>query len=55
MTLFPFVLFLHALGAIVAPIAAGLLVDRGWEAGQVYCAFALPLLAAMASVRSLRV
>lgn len=43
------------LGAILAPIAAGLFVDRGWDAGQMYCAFALPLVAAMASVRSLRV
>jgi benzoate transport len=42
------------LGAILAPVSAGVLVDRGWSATQVYCAFALPLLAAIASVRTLR-
>jgi MFS family permease len=43
------------IGAILAPVTAGLLVDRGWDAGQVYCAFALPLLAGIACVRSLRI
>jgi benzoate transport len=43
------------LGAILAPLTAGLLVDRGWGTTALYCAFALPLVVAMASVRSLRI
>jgi benzoate transport len=43
------------LGAILAPMTAGLLVDQGWGTTALYCAFALPLVVAMASVRSLRI
>jgi benzoate transport len=43
------------LGAIVAPVAAGVLVDGGWTTPQLYGAFAAPLGAAMLMVRALRV
>jgi benzoate transport len=38
------------LGAVIAPIAAGALVDRSWAPAGIYCLFALPLLAAVATV-----
>jgi len=37
-------------GAVLAPIAAGVLVDGGWPTGSLYYVFALPLLAATLSV-----
>ncbi|HVR72520.1 MAG TPA: MFS transporter [Vicinamibacteria bacterium] len=43
------------LGAIVAPVTAGLLVDRGWDNSALYVAFALPLALAVLTVRALRV
>ncbi len=43
------------LGAILAPLTAGLLVDRGWTAGQLYYAFALPFVGALLALRALRV
>jgi benzoate transport len=42
------------IGAILAPVVAGLLVDRGWSASHLYYAFAVPLVAAVLSVRALR-
>ncbi|MGH8178832.1 MAG: hypothetical protein ACREV5_21445 [Steroidobacter sp.] len=44
-----------AQGAILAPIIAGFLVDAGWTTAHLYAAFALPLIAAVLSVRALRV
>lgn len=43
------------IGAILSPMIAGLLVDAGWTTSYLYAAFALPLLAAVLSVRALRV
>ena len=43
------------LGAILAPVIAGLLVDRGWGASHLYYAFAVPLVAAVVAVRALKV
>ena len=42
-------------GAILSPMIAGLLVDAGWSTPYLYCAFAVPLVAAMAVTRALRV
>jgi benzoate transport len=42
------------LGAILAPATAGLLVDSGWSTTQLYCAFALPLIAASVTAAALR-
>lgn len=42
------------IGAIVAPLTAGALLDDGWQPPQLYYAFALPLLAATVSVLALR-
>jgi MFS family permease len=42
------------IGAIVAPLTAGLLLDGGWQPPHLYDAYALPLLAAMVSVLALR-
>lgn len=42
------------IGAIVAPLTAGTLLDGGWQPPQLYYAYALPLLAAMVSVLALR-
>lgn len=43
------------IGAILSPMIAGLLVDAGWTTSYLYAAFALPLLAAVLSVRALKV
>lgn len=43
------------IGAILSPMIAGLLVDAQWSTDHLYAAFALPLLAAVLSVRALRV
>jgi benzoate transport len=40
-------------GAILAPIATGLLVDRGWQPLQLYLVFAGPFLIAMAAVAAI--
>jgi MFS family permease len=37
-------------GAVLAPLAAGTLVDAGWATGNLYYAFAVPLLIAIVSV-----
>jgi hypothetical protein len=42
------------IGAILAPVIAGLLVDRGWGVGPLYYAFAAPLVLAVVAVRALR-
>lgn len=42
------------LGAILAPLIAGVLLDRGWSPPHLYYAFALPLLVAMTTVMALR-
>lgn len=42
------------LGAILAPLTAGVLLDRGWSPPHLYYAFALPLVAAMVTVLALR-
>jgi benzoate transport len=41
------------IGAILAPIIAGLLVDRGWGTASLYYAFAVPLVVALLCVRAL--
>jgi benzoate transport len=41
------------LGAILAPLTAGVLLDGGWTAPSLYYAFALPLLGATAAVLAL--
>jgi benzoate transport len=41
------------IGAILAPLTAGALLDGGWSAPQLYYAYAVPLLAAMVSVLAL--
>jgi len=43
------------IGAILAPIVAGLLIDAGWSTSQLYYAFAVPVAATVLAVRSLRV
>jgi benzoate transport len=43
------------IGAIVAPIVAGLLIDRGWRTPDLYYVFAIPLVVALLLVRLLRV
>jgi benzoate transport len=43
------------IGAILAPVIAGLLVDSGWATAHLYYAFAVPLVVAMLSVRALKV
>jgi benzoate transport len=43
------------IGAILAPVIAGLLVDRGWSASHLYYAFAMPLVLAVVTVRALRI
>jgi benzoate transport len=43
------------LGAILAPLTAGLLLDRGWVTAHLYYFFALPLILAVVAVRALRV
>jgi benzoate transport len=42
------------IGAIVAPLTAGVLLDGGWQPPQLYFAYAVPLIAAMVSVLALR-
>lgn len=42
------------IGAILAPLIAGGLLDRGWTPPHLYYAFALPLVAAMLTVLALR-
>lgn len=42
------------IGAILAPLTAGMLLDGGWQPSQLYYAYAMPLLAAMACVLALR-
>lgn len=41
------------IGAILAPIIAGVLLDRGWSPPHLYYAFALPLLIAIVMVLAL--
>ena len=41
-------------GAILAPLIAGMLLDRGWTPQHLYYAFALPLLVSMLTVFALR-
>lgn len=43
------------LGAVLAPVIAGLLVDEGWSNAQLYCAFALPMVVAALAVLALRI
>jgi MFS family permease len=43
------------LGAILAPLIAGVLVDAGWGTPALYFAFAAPLVVAALLVRSLRI
>jgi benzoate transport len=43
------------IGAIVAPVAAGVLVDGGWTTPWLYAAFAVPLVLAVLSVRALEI
>jgi benzoate transport len=43
------------IGAILAPMAAGLLVDGGWRTSYLYYAFAIPLVLAVVAVRALPV
>ena len=43
------------LGAILAPLLAGLLVDRGWDTIGLYAAFAAPIGLAVLAVRGLRI
>jgi len=42
------------LGAILAPLIAGVLLDSGWSPPSLYYAFAVPLLAAMITVLAIR-
>lgn len=42
------------IGAILAPLIAGMLLDGGWQAPQLYYAYGLPLIAAMLAVLALR-
>ena len=42
------------LGAILSPLIAGVLLDRGWTPPSLYYAFALPLLVSMLTVLALR-
>ena len=41
-------------GAIVAPLTAGMLLDGGWTPSSLYYVFALPMLGAMVAVLALR-
>jgi MFS family permease len=41
------------IGAILAPLIAGALLDGGWAAPQLYYAYAVPLLAAAVAVLAL--
>jgi len=43
------------IGAILAPLTAGLLVDGGWATAHLYYAFALPFVGALLALRALRV
>ncbi len=43
------------IGAILAPVSAGLLVDGGWGTTHLYFAFAVPLVLAVLAVRALRI
>jgi MFS family permease len=43
------------IGAILAPVTAGLLVDNGWATAHLYYAFALPFVGALLALRALRV
>lgn len=42
------------IGAILAPLIAGFLVDRGWKTPDLYYAYAVPMIVAVLSVRALR-
>lgn len=42
------------IGAILSPMIAGLLVDAGWTTTMLYCAFVLPLIAAVLTTRMLK-
>ena len=42
------------LGAILAPLTAGLLVDAGWATAQLYYVFAVPFVGALVASRALR-
>lgn len=42
------------IGAILSPMIAGLLVDAGWTTTLLYCAFVLPLIAAVLTTRMLK-
>ena len=43
------------IGAVLAPVTAGLLVDSGWATAHLYYAFAAPFVVALLVVRALRV
>lgn len=43
------------IGAILAPVVAGVLVDRAWTTPWLYVAFAIPLVLAVLSVRALQI
>jgi len=43
------------IGAILAPVTAGLLVDSGWATAHLYYAFAAPFVGALLVVRALRI
>ncbi|MFI2297171.1 MFS transporter [Isoptericola sp. NPDC019571] len=45
---------LGRVGAIVSPIVAGRLLDTGWEPGQLYYLFVIPMLVGAASIALLR-
>ena len=38
------------LGAVLAPLVAGALLDNGWQSGHLYYVFAVPLLLAIGTV-----
>jgi len=42
------------LGAILAPVIAGVLLDSGWSPPNLYYAFAIPLVAAMITVLAIK-
>jgi benzoate transport len=42
------------IGAILAPLTAGMLVDRGWSTAELYYGFAAPLVLAVLLVRGLK-
>ena len=43
------------IGAVLAPVTAGLLVDSGWATAHLYYAFAAPFIGALLALRALRI